>query len=62
MMHNSIINNINSKGLKVRKVGELLRSFENYYNDLMREGFIKRLVILDKEMSKKLVQLFAQHK
>ena len=33
-MHDLITNYINAKGLKSRKAGELLRGFEECYNDL----------------------------
>ena len=57
VMHNSITNFINAKGLKSRKSGELLRGFEECYNDLKRKGFIARLVKLDNEISTEMVKL-----
>ena len=41
-----------------RKAPELLRGFEECYNDLKKKGFIARLVKLDNEISKQMVQLF----
>ena len=56
-MVDSITNFINAKGFRTRKTGELLRGFEECYNDLKRKGFIARLVKLDNEISKKMVTL-----
>ena len=57
VMHDSITNFINAKGLKSRKSGELLIGFEECYNDLKRKGFIARPVKLDNEISKEMVKL-----
>ena len=57
VMHDSITSYINAKGLKSRKSGELLRGFEECYNDLKHKGFIARLVKLDNEISKEMVKL-----
>ena len=58
VMHDTITNYINAKGLKSRRAPELLRGFEEYYHDMKKKGFIARLVKLDNEISKKTVQLF----
>ena len=58
VMHDSITNYINAKGLTSRKAPELLRGFEECYNDLKRKGFIARLVKLDNECSKQMIQMF----
>ena len=58
VMHDIITNYINAKGLRSRKAPELLHGFEEYYNDLKRKGFIARLLKLDNEISKKMIQLF----
>ena len=55
-MHDPITNYINAKGLKSRKSGELLRGFQECYNDLKCKGFIARLVKLDNEISREMVQ------
>ena len=61
-MHNLITNRINVKGLKSNKAPELLRGFEECFNDLKRKGFITRLLKLNNMISKKMVQLFGdQH-
>ena len=61
-MHDSITNYINAKGLKSRKSGELLRGFEECYNNLKRKGFIAKLVKLDNEISKEMVKLIEDNK
>ena len=58
VMYDIITNYINAKGLRSRKAPELLRGFEECYNDLKRKGFITRLVKFDNKISKKMVQLF----
>ena len=62
VIHDSITKYINAKGLKSRKTLELLRGFEECYNNLKKKGFIARLVKLDNEISKTMVQLFDQYK
>ena len=57
-MHDTITNYINVKGLGSRKALELQRGFEEFYYDLKKKGFIARLVKLENEISKKMVQLF----
>ena len=57
-MHDAITNYINAKRLTSRQAPELIRGFEECYNDLKKKGFIVRLVKLDNEISKKMVQLF----
>ena len=57
VMHDTITNYINIKRLKSRRAPELLWGFEECDNDL-KKGFIARLVKLDNEISKKMVQLF----
>ena len=57
-MHDTITNYINAKGLTSRTAPALLQGFEECYNDLKNKGFITRLVKLDNEMSKKMIQLF----
>ena len=49
---------IQSPIISTPRAPELLRGFEGCYNDLKRKGFIARLVKLDNEISKKMVQLF----
>ena len=56
-MYDSITNYIDAKGLKSKKSGELLRGFEECYDDLKRKGFIARLVKFDNEISKEMVKL-----
>ena len=58
VMHDMITNYINVKGLTSRRAPELIRGFEECYNDLKKKGFIARLVELDNEISKKMVHLF----
>ena len=62
VMHDSITNYINGKSLKSRKAPELLRGFEEFYNDLKKKGFIARLVKLNNKISKEMVQLFEDQK
>ena len=58
VMHDKITNYINAKGLTSRREPELIRGFEECYNDLKKKGFIARLMKLDNEISKTMVQLF----
>ena len=58
VMHDMITNYINVKGLTSRRAPELIRGFEECYNDLKKKGFIAQLVKLDNEISKKMVHLF----
>ena len=57
VMHDSITNYINRKGLKLRKSSELLRGFEECHNDLKDKGFIAQLVKLDNRISKEMMTL-----
>ena len=57
-LHVTITNYIKAKGLTSRGAPELIRGFEECYNDLKKKGFIARLVNVDNEISKKMVQLF----
>ena len=41
IMHDTITNYINAKELKSRRAPELLRGFEECYNDLKRKGFMQ---------------------
>ena len=61
-MYDSITNYINAKGLKSRKSGKLVRRFKENYSDLKQKGFIVRLVKLDNEISKEMIQIFEKHK
>ena len=61
IMHDLITNYINAISLKSRKTNELLQGFKECYHDLKQKGFIARLVKLDNEISKEMVQLFEQH-
>ena len=58
VMHDTITNYINAKGLTSRRSPELIGGFEECYNNLKKKGFIAQLVKLDNEISKKMVQLF----
>ena len=58
VMHNLTTNYINAKSLTSRKAPELLRGFEECYNDLKRKCFIPQLVKLDNECSKQMIQMF----
>ena len=49
VMHDSITNCINVKGLKSKKADELLQGFEVCYSDLKRNRFIAHFVKLDNE-------------
>ena len=57
-MHDTITNYINAKELTSQRAPELIQGFEECYNDLKKKGFIARLVKLDNENSKTMVQLF----
>ena len=58
VMYDTITNYINAKRLTLRRAPELIRIFEECYNDLKKKGFITRLVKFDNDISKKMVQLF----
>ena len=58
VMHDTITNYINAKGLTSNRAPELIRGFEECYIDPKKQGLITQLVKLDNEISKKMVQLF----